>query len=130
MGYQGGPSGPQPGAGTGPSPLVRQLSEKVRSQAERLQIMEAYKALCERRIQDFDPEHPMPVMPYHLGTNLGGSGGAQGGPQNQTTADLKRLLALKEQDLYYSNQRNEKLMREMNEMKTNGRTSGNFDALR
>ena len=72
----------------------------------------------------------MPVMPYHLGTNLGGSGGTQGGPQNQTTGDLKRLLALKEQDLYYSNQRNEKLMREMNEMKTNGRTSGNFDALR
>jgi hypothetical protein len=39
----------------------------VRGQAERLQIMEAYKALCEKRIQDLDPEHEFPIMPYHLG---------------------------------------------------------------
>jgi hypothetical protein len=29
--------------------------------------MEAYKALCEKRIQDLDPEHEFPIMPYHLG---------------------------------------------------------------
>ncbi len=29
--------------------------------------MEAYKALCERTILDFDLNHELPVMPYHLG---------------------------------------------------------------
>lgn len=76
----------------GPSPLVRQLSDKVRSQAERLQVMEAYKALCEQRILELDPDHPMPVMPFHLGTPaIGVSDIGDTGP-----ADLKRQLALKE----------------------------------
>ena len=65
---QSSSGGAQPPPGfSGPSPLIRQLSEKVRTQAERLQLMEAYQALCEKRILDFDPAHPLPVAPYHLG---------------------------------------------------------------
>lgn len=37
------------------SSLMRQFSEKIKTQAERLQKLEAYKRLCERRIQDFEP---------------------------------------------------------------------------
>ena len=112
---------------------MRQLSEKIRLQAERLQIMEAYKALCERRILDYDPDHPMPVMPHHLGTVFTPEAGILGDEQaqNQTTADLKRLLALKEQDLLYAKQRNEKLLREIDDMTSNnGKPTGNFEALR
>lgn len=71
------------GSAPGPSPLVRQLSEKIRLQAERLQIMEAYRALCERRILDYDPEHPMPVMPHHLGTVFTPEAGILGDEQAQ-----------------------------------------------
>ena len=54
-------------AASSQSSLIKQFSEKVKAQAERLQQMEAYKALCERRIKDFDPNHPMPVQPEHIG---------------------------------------------------------------
>lgn len=95
--------------------------------------MEAYKALCERRILDYDPDHPMPVMPHHLGTVFTPEAGILGDEQaqNQTAADLKRLLALKEQDLLYAKQRNEKLLREIDDMTSNnGKPTGNFEALR
>lgn len=49
----------QPGKGKGD--LVKQLSEKVRSQAERLQRLESYKSLCEKRIKDFQPDHQFPI---------------------------------------------------------------------
>ena len=50
-----------------PSALVRQLSDKVRGQAERLSNLESYKTLLERRILDFDPKHSFPVSSNHLG---------------------------------------------------------------
>lgn len=60
--------------------------------------MEAYKALCERRILDFDPEHQLPVLPCHLGA---GSIGTQAeGPSSPN--ELRKQLALKEQDLLYT----------------------------
>jgi hypothetical protein len=49
------------------SSLIKQFSEKVKMQAERLQQMEAYKNLCERRICDFDPNHDFPVRTEHIG---------------------------------------------------------------
>lgn len=33
---------------------MRQFSDKIKMQAERLQKLETYKRLCERRILDFD----------------------------------------------------------------------------
>ena len=113
--------------------MIRQLSEKIRLQAERLQIMEAYRALCERRILDYDPEHPMPVMPNHLGVVFTPEAGILGDEQtqNQSTADIKRLLALKEQDLMYAKQRNEKLVREIEDIKQKeGSQPGSMQALR
>ena len=46
-----------------PSALVRQLSDKVRTQAERLTSLDAYRVLLERRLLDLDPKHPLPVLP-------------------------------------------------------------------
>lgn len=47
--------------------LLNQLRDKVRTQAQRLRNLEQYKMLCEERIADFCPGHPMPVKPDHLG---------------------------------------------------------------
>ena len=78
--------------------------------------MESYKVLCERRIKDFDPQHPLPVLPEHIGVQP---------DQILSTGDFKRQLALKEQDLVYARQRAEKAAsetesykREVAELKT------------
>lgn len=89
--------------------------------------MEAYKALCERRILDFDPEHQLPVLPSHLGT---GSIAPQAEGPN-SPAELRRQLALKEQDLLYTKQRSEKLSHELEQIKNGGsRANGTHEALR
>ena len=108
----------------GPSPLMKQLTEKVRDQAERLQSLESYKALCESRLLDFDPEHPLPLQPGHLGTApIAIEGGIMdaviyeivSGMLNneQGSADQKRQLALKDQDLQYAKRKIERMEREL-----------------
>ncbi len=51
------------------SSLVKQLSQKIKKQAEQLQELGNYRLLCERRIQELAPGHPLPVQPSHLGTS-------------------------------------------------------------
>ena len=46
---------------------MRQFSEKIKTQAERLSKLENYKRVCERRILDFDPSHALPVTEEMLG---------------------------------------------------------------
>jgi len=56
--------------------------------------MEAYKVLCEKRILELDPNHPMPVLPSHLGSD-----------ELNNCADvgeLQRLLSQKDQELQFS----------------------------
>lgn len=79
------------------------------SQAERLTSLEAYKTLLEKRLLDFDPKHPLPVTPQHLGL--------QAGKSDSTIVEMKRQLAVKEQDLTYTKQRNEKLQQEVDQLK-------------
>ena len=67
--------------------------------------MDAYKALCEKTILDLEPGHPMPVMPYHFGQSNGNDAAG--------TAGLKKQLAAKEQDLFYTKRENERLTREL-----------------
>lgn len=50
-----------------------QLREKVRAQALRLRSLEKYKRLCEDRISQLCPNHPLPVTPEHLRTSSGPS---------------------------------------------------------
>ncbi len=44
-----------------------QMSEKIRAQARLLQDLEAYKLLCEKRILELAPGHPLPIQQEHLG---------------------------------------------------------------
>lgn len=48
--------------------LVQSLKEKVRQQARRLSALEQYRLLCEQRVKELSPDHPLPVLPDHLGT--------------------------------------------------------------
>jgi hypothetical protein len=99
-----------------PSALVKQLSEKVRTQAERLTALEAYKTLLEKRLVDLDPKHPLPVIPQHLGSKpFSPDLQIQSLPPN--VVELKRQLAIREQDLTYAKQRNEKLANEVDSLK-------------
>eukprot|EP00826_Nyctotherus_ovalis_P016554 TRINITY_DN14798_c0_g1_i2.p1 TRINITY_DN14798_c0_g1~~TRINITY_DN14798_c0_g1_i2.p1 ORF type:complete len:185 (+),score=54.56 TRINITY_DN14798_c0_g1_i2:57-611(+) len=47
--------------------FVRQLMEKARIQARQLHEKEEYVILCERRILELYPEHPLPVVEGHIG---------------------------------------------------------------
>lgn len=87
--------------------------------------MEVYKKLCERRIIELDPSHPLPVMPYHLGQPPSGSPGATGpNPPDtghasvQSSAELKKLLAVKEQDLYYTKREADRLLKELEQLRS------------
>ena len=51
--------------------LLMQLREKLKTQAQRIRSLETYKVLCEERISELHPSHPLPVLPEHIG-----SGGA------------------------------------------------------
>jgi hypothetical protein len=43
-----------------------QLEHKVKTQAERLYDLQKYKELCERRIRQLAPNHPLPVSDSHI----------------------------------------------------------------
>jgi chromosome segregation ATPase len=42
------------------------MREKIRTQAQRLRVLEQYKVLCETRIAEIAPSHPLPVLPEHI----------------------------------------------------------------
>ena len=45
--------------------LTSQLREKIRAQAQRLRGLEQYRILCEQRIQEISPGHPLPIRQEH-----------------------------------------------------------------
>ena len=42
------------------------LEQKVRKQAKRLCVLQEYKSLCEKRIRQLNPGHPMPIVESHV----------------------------------------------------------------
>ena len=67
-------------------------------------MLEAYRHLVEQRLLQFDPHHVLPVSQEHL---LQSPGKTDGGHITSietinSSADLKRQLAIKEQDLLYA----------------------------
>ena len=76
--------------------------------------MEAYRKLCEMRILDFDPDHALPVTEEMIGlTKISNSNSNKSGP----SVELKKQLALKEQDLLYAKQRAERVMKENEDLR-------------
>lgn len=49
--------------------FVKQLMNKIKKQAEQLMQLENYKMMCERRIKELVPIHPLPVDPSHFGNS-------------------------------------------------------------
>lgn len=48
--------------------VLNMMREKIRNQAQRLRILEQYKVLCESRITELSPLHPLPIKPEHIGS--------------------------------------------------------------
>lgn len=45
------------------------MEQKIRNQAKRLCELQDYKNLCEKRLLQVCPGHPLPVEEKHLGTS-------------------------------------------------------------
>ena len=78
--YQFNQASPQPQPQTAPQMIqqkhhtqgetqdfVKQLMNKIKKQAEQLMQLENYKILCERKIRELVPIHPLPIEPTHIG---------------------------------------------------------------
>ncbi|OMJ89851.1 hypothetical protein SteCoe_7933 [Stentor coeruleus] len=50
--------------------LTSHLRDKIRQQASRLRALEQYRVICEKRIQELQPGHPLPIKKDHLGISL------------------------------------------------------------
>lgn len=85
------------------------MAEKLKQAGERVQALERYKELCERRVADLDPQHAFPVQPGHLGQRPAGGFGRQADLMQQKLnevqgqliqlGDLKHRLRLTEESL-------------------------------
>ena len=53
-----------------PGALLTQLKDKLKSQSIQIRLLESYKGLCEQRILDLYPNHPLPILKDHLGQSL------------------------------------------------------------
>ena len=80
--------------------------EKVRTQAERLEQLEEYKNLIEARLTELIPDHPLPVLHSHLGTEAVGSKMGE-----------NRLLQLNQEN-HFLKKRNEKLQFEIEQSRS------------
>ena len=49
------------------SDYMKQMAQKIKKQAEQLHELGNYKSLCEKRIVELVPGHPLPILPIHLG---------------------------------------------------------------
>ena len=80
------------------------LKQKIREQAKRLCDLQKYKGLCEARIKQISPSHPVPITEQHLllkkemssetNFSFGNSGFELAKKQNQ---DYKQLLIQSEE---------------------------------
>ena len=48
--------------------LLLQMREKLKTQAQRIRSLESYKVLCEERLSELFPSHPLPILPEHIGS--------------------------------------------------------------
>eukprot|EP00347_Sterkiella_histriomuscorum_P019293 403342201 len=46
---------------------TQSFSQKIQEQEEKIQFLDNYRIICEKRILDFQPEHPLPILPSHIG---------------------------------------------------------------
>ncbi len=92
--------------------FAAQFAEKIRQQAKLLEELERYKIICEKRILELCPAHPLPVQPAHLGK--------VSQQQSPAVSEMWKRLTQTEEELHYSKQRNEKLTLELEQIKAAG----------
>ena len=93
-----------------PEKLIAMLSEKVRQQANKLQDLENYKSLCEKRILQLSPENSIPVTENDLGNGHERFKGTE-------CQELQKIIEIKNQDLHFSKKKIEKLIMENEHLK-------------
>jgi hypothetical protein len=81
--------------------FIKQLMGKIRKQAENLLQLENYKLLCEKRIRDLVPIHPLPIESYHIGSSKYSKFVLNNKDDlvNKQLSELQRELRLKEEEL-------------------------------
>jgi len=72
--------------------FTKQMTQKIKRQAEQLHELGNYRLLCEKRILELAPGHPLPVQPSHLGHPNKG---------NYQMAELQEILKAKEEEILY-----------------------------
>ncbi len=46
---------------------MRKLNQMVQNLQERLQYLDNYRIICEKRVRELAPSHPLPILPSHCG---------------------------------------------------------------
>jgi len=84
-------------------PFIEKYQLKIKEQASRLQKLEKYKHLCEKKILQFNPSQRMPIreddisdINYNNLTTVG-IGGNSGNPGNKTSERSEKELKLEKE---------------------------------
>lgn len=80
-----------------------QMRNKIKEQAHRLQNLETYKAICERRIKQLVPNHPLPVTEGDLANSFKVYG--QDANKNLSEKSYLQLLENKENEIFELNKK-------------------------
>ncbi len=100
-----------------------QMRNKIKEQANRLQNLETYKVICEKKIKQLVPNHPLPVTEADLSNNYKIFGQEHNLNKNISEKSYIQLLENKEHDILELNKKIENLE---NKLKN---TCGAFSAI-
>ena len=87
------------------------LSEKVRQQALKLQEMENYILVCEKKLIDLYPNFQLPLK-NNNSNQFNSSDSPSNAENNQEIDKLKKIIEIKSQDLQFAQQKIENLINE------------------
>jgi chromosome segregation ATPase len=79
---------------------INAFKTKIKEQAMQLQALEEYKQLCEKRIKEIAPDHPLPIERAHIGKKVSAPKHSQNSPQkNKLIQDLRAELNRKNEEI-------------------------------
>jgi len=83
--------------------MTDKLRDKIRDQASRLCELQNYKTICESRIKQLSPSHPIPVLESHLRLGKEINVNESFNPANNKIPDSQnQLLKQKNDELAYA----------------------------
>jgi len=81
--------------------MIDKLRDKIRDQANRLCELQNYKTICESRIKQLSPSHPIPVLETHLRLN-NNNNFSDFNNNKQPESQVQQLLKQKNEELVYA----------------------------